>query len=63
PHFGDFYPVFEAAVPRPQTPIYPEVSHILQRYLHSALSDPASNIEALAAGAAREIQSAMARVP
>jgi multiple sugar transport system substrate-binding protein len=61
PHFADLVPVFEAAVPRPQTPIYPRISHMLQRYLHDAISRPDSPIESLAAQAesemSRELQS------
>jgi multiple sugar transport system substrate-binding protein len=62
PHFAEFYPVFETATPRPRTPIYPEISHILQRFLHAAISDKNSDIPALASQATEEIKSAQARI-
>ncbi len=62
PHFEEMYPVFETATPRPRTPVYPEVSNILQRFLHSALSQDDADLDALAAKAAKEIETALGRV-
>jgi multiple sugar transport system substrate-binding protein len=62
PHFAEFYPVFETATPRPRTPIYPEISHILQRFLHAAIDQKYSDIPALASKAAEEIANARARM-
>jgi multiple sugar transport system substrate-binding protein len=61
PHFADLFGVFETATPRPRSPIYSEISHILQRFLHSAVAERQSDIPALAGRAAAEIQSALAR--
>ncbi|GIW73313.1 MAG: ABC transporter substrate-binding protein [Planctomycetota bacterium] len=62
PHFAALRPVFERAVPRPRSPIYPQISYILQRYLHAALSDPASDLPALAQQARRRLERARARL-
>jgi len=62
PHFADLLPVLETASPRPRTPIYPQVSHILQRFLHKAISDPGSDIPALARQAEEEIRRAAAKL-
>ena len=48
PHFREFFDIFLTAYPRPRTPLYPQVSNALQAYFSSALSDPASDIPALA---------------
>ncbi|NKB81736.1 MAG: extracellular solute-binding protein [Nitrospirales bacterium] len=40
PQFQDLFPVFQTARPRPQTPIYPIVSNILQRYFSRVLAFP-----------------------
>lgn len=55
PHFSSMKQVFLTAYPRPRTPLYPAVSHVLQRYFSSAISSPRSRIEAEAEDAAREI--------
>jgi len=60
PHFADLLAVFETARPRPRTPIYPRISHILQRYLHEALSDPDSPLERLARDTQAEIERELA---
>jgi len=62
PHFADMFPVFETATPRPRTPVYPEVSNILQRFLHAALSDDNPDIPELANKADAEIRAALERV-
>ncbi len=56
PHFADLAAVFETATPRPRSPIYPRISHILQRYFHEALASPDANIVQLARGAERRIR-------
>ncbi|MHC4860464.1 MAG: ABC transporter substrate-binding protein [Planctomycetota bacterium] len=56
PHYADLKPVFEAATPRPMTPVYPRISHILQRALHAAISDRGSDVEALMKDAARRLR-------
>jgi multiple sugar transport system substrate-binding protein len=60
PHFADLLPVFETATPRPRTPIYPRISHILQRYLHQAIADPRSPLERLAQDAQAQIERELA---
>lgn len=56
PHFKDMKDVFLAAYPRPRTPLYPAVSHILQRYFSTAIAGPAkTDIEKAAAEASRDI--------
>ena len=51
PHFKEFFNIFLTAYPRPRTPLYPQVSNALQTYFSAALSDPSSDIEALASEA------------
>ncbi len=63
PHFESLRPVFESATPRPRSPVYPQISHILQRYFHAALSDPASDIPELAVEAAEKIRRVRDRYP
>jgi multiple sugar transport system substrate-binding protein len=53
--------IVEAAVPRPVTPVYTQLSEILQIQLHRALSRQAEPEAALAA-AAREMQALLDRV-
>jgi multiple sugar transport system substrate-binding protein len=60
PHFSHMKEVFLTAYPRPQTPLYPAVSHILQRYFSKAISSPSSNIEKEAKEASREIERILA---
>jgi multiple sugar transport system substrate-binding protein len=62
PHFADMYPVFETATPRPRTPVYPQVSNILQRFLHTALSEESADLATLAGKAAVDIEKAMSTV-
>jgi multiple sugar transport system substrate-binding protein len=61
PHFAQLAPVFETAAPRPRSPIYPQISHILQRTFHAAISDPESDVAALAKDAAEKISKAQSR--
>lgn len=49
PHFRQFFEIFLTAHPRPRTPLYPRVSNVLQAYFSEAISDPASDVQALAA--------------
>ena len=59
PHFAAMYPVFETATPRPRTPIYPQISNILQRSMQAAISERQSDIPALAQDADTKIHEAM----
>jgi multiple sugar transport system substrate-binding protein len=47
-HLVDFLPAFEKAVPRPLSPVYPMMSEELQRFFSKAISDPGSDLPALA---------------
>jgi multiple sugar transport system substrate-binding protein len=55
PHFADMKEVFLSAYPRPRSPLYPAISHVLQRYLSKVISDPRSNIDKEAMEATKEI--------
>lgn len=55
PQFRDQFAVFQAATPRPRTPVYPAVSHILQRYFSRALAFADVDLEAEATSADRQI--------
>lgn len=55
PQFRDQAAVFRAATPRPRTPVYPAVSHVLQRYFSRALSFADLDLAAEAAAADRQI--------
>ena len=44
PQYRDLLPVFQTARPRPRTPVYPIVSHILQRYFSRVLAFPGAGI-------------------
>jgi multiple sugar transport system substrate-binding protein len=61
PHFGPMEQVFEDAAPRPGTPLYPQVSHRLQAFLHGALSDPESRIPDMGRRAAADIAEMLER--
>jgi len=52
--------VFLSAVPRPVSPLYPALSHILQRYFSKALSDPRADLAAEARKAAAEMEKTLA---
>ncbi len=55
PQYEDLFPVFQTARPRPRTPVYPIVSHILQRYFSRVLAFPETNIVEEAKEADRQI--------
>lgn len=55
PHFKDFKAVFMTAYPRPQSPFYPAISNVLQRYFSKSLAIKGSSIKALAKEAELEI--------
>lgn len=55
PQFKVLGRVLAGARPRPRTPLYPAVSHRMQRYFHAAISRRDSDIPALAAQASAEI--------
>lgn len=56
PYLRQMLPVFASARPRPQSPLYPALSHVMQRYFHRALAEPDSDLAALAARACRQVQ-------
>lgn len=53
PQYRDLFPIFQTARSRPRTPVYPIVSHVLQRYFSRVLAFPGTDIreEAEEAGA------------
>ena len=55
PQYRDLLPVFQTARPRPRTPVYPIVSHILQRYFSRVLAFPETDIREEAQEADRKI--------
>jgi multiple sugar transport system substrate-binding protein len=55
PQFREQFTVFQTAIPRPRTPVYPAVSNILQRYFSRALSSPRIDLKSEAASADRQI--------
>jgi multiple sugar transport system substrate-binding protein len=55
PQFESQLDTFVQAVPRPRTPVYVPLSNIMQRYFSSAIAVPGSNIDQLAARAARDM--------
>jgi len=61
PHFEPMEAVFEATVPRPRSPLYPQISHRLQAFLHGALGDPDSRIPRMAQEAAADIAEILER--
>jgi len=62
PHFRDLMPVVERAIPRPMSPVYPEISHVLQRFVHRAISEPGADVAALLREARTAIDEAEARI-
>ncbi|RME69442.1 MAG: ABC transporter substrate-binding protein, partial [Nitrospirae bacterium] len=48
--------VFLRAYPRPQSPLYPAISEVLQRYFSRAISDPSSDIKVEALEAKKQIE-------
>lgn len=55
PHFKDFKEVFLKAYPRPQSPFYPAISNVLQRFFSKALAVRDSDIKSLSKEAELEI--------
>jgi multiple sugar transport system substrate-binding protein len=55
PQFSDMKDVFLTSYPRPKSPLYPSISHILQRYFSRVISDPSSEIMREARSACDEI--------
>ncbi|HWO43926.1 MAG TPA: ABC transporter substrate-binding protein [Candidatus Eisenbacteria bacterium] len=55
PQFKFQLEIFMRAVPRPRTPVYIPLSNIMQRYFSSAIAVSDSNIDQLAALAARDM--------
>ena len=51
PFFRDQFAVFQGTSPRPRSPLYPALSHILQRYFSRALAIPELDLPAEAASA------------
>ncbi len=62
PQYKDLLPVFQTARPRPRTPVYPIVSHILQRYFSRVLAFPETDIPEEAQDADRQINRILALV-
>jgi multiple sugar transport system substrate-binding protein len=56
PHFSKLLRVFESTRPRPEIPLYPLYSIILQRFYQRALAFKSSAIENLAAEADRKVE-------
>jgi multiple sugar transport system substrate-binding protein len=61
PHFERMAEVFENAAPRPRSPVYPQISHRLQSFLHEAVGDAGSDVPALAGEAAEDLLDILAR--
>ena len=62
PQYRELLPVFQTARPRPRTPVYPIVSHILQRYFSRVLAFPETDIIEEAREADRKINRFLALV-
>ncbi len=62
PRYKDLLPVFQTARPRPRTPAYPIVSHVLQRYFSRILAFPRTDIREEAQEADRKINRLLERV-
>lgn len=62
PQHKDLLPVFQTARPRPRTPVYPIVSHILQRYFSRVLAFPGTDILEEAQEADRKINRFLALI-
>ncbi len=62
PQYKDLLPVFQTARPRPRTPVYPIVSHILQRYFSRVLAFPETDILEEAQEADRKINRFLALI-
>lgn len=63
PQYKNLFPVFQTAIPRPRTPMYPTISHILQRYFSRVLAFRKTDIVKEAEQADREINRFLRLVP
>ncbi len=63
PQYENLFPVFQTAHPRPRTPVYPMVSHILQRYFSRVLAFPETDIVEEAKEADHQINQFLDLVP
>ncbi|RMH04551.1 MAG: ABC transporter substrate-binding protein [Nitrospirae bacterium] len=55
PQYRNLFPVFLTATPRPRTPVYPIISHILQRFFSRVLAFPDLDLDREAREAERQI--------
>ncbi len=55
PRYTDWLPVLHTARPRPRTPVYPIISHLLQRYFSRVLAFPGTDLVEEAREADRRI--------
>lgn len=62
PQFSEMKAVFLTTWPRPRSPLYPALSHILQRYFSTVISDRRSDPEAEARIAAAEMRKVLALI-
>ena len=62
PHYKKWLPIFQTARPRPRTPVYPIVSHVLQRYFSRVLAFSDVDIVKEAKAADRQINRFLALV-
>ena len=60
PFFRKQLPIFRTTSPRPRSPLYPALSHILQRYFSRVLAFPHLNLAQEAAEADRQINTLLA---
>ena len=56
PLFADMREVFITARPRPRSPLYPGLSHVLQRYFSRVLADPGADLREEARSASSGIE-------
>ena len=56
PHLKSFLPAFEAARPRPSSPLYPMISAELQRFFSRAIAGTQTDIQSLAEAASARIK-------
>lgn len=62
PHYKKWLPVFQTARPRPRTPVYPIISHVLQRYFSRVLAFADADVVKEAKAADRQINRFLALV-
>ena len=56
PHLQYFLPAFEKARPRPVSPLYPMMSQELQRFFSHAISQPKTDVSALAKATSAKLE-------